>query len=594
MTEQPARDDLLAAVDGSAYPLSDEECIFRSRLDGEKHVMTMDVLLAMDTCSRFRTFEDHVKSVTRRQGKLQGQEAAVRQVLDSAVGRGLFVSAREWLARGNRGAPAPAGETVPVFVRAASGGEPLRALLDSAGRLESGRGRRHRYIAVEDGDTPDARAECRRAVEAAAADSLDCHLLDGDWQRDFARRLAGDDAAVWSQLMGGAGEAASAGRVRNLVQLAAAGMPHLLLDDDRLCQARRDPSGRPGVALDADGWALWFHPDAEAARSWGEAAELDPVAEHAGVLGLSGADALRRMTREAGELAGLDFRAVGRMAEGRVLATHSGLHGVAADDSNIGHYLARGPSLERFQGDEDAYRRFRATRCLARVRDSHAFQSVVSPGPVGAAGDQVLPPTLATDGPGDGLFGALLHALYPRSRALEFPWALGRFPGAAGEMAPAWEAPFTGSLSRFLAVEVKALSQQVPELSGEARYRALAERLTALSAGSDRQLLDRVAAFQVRLRTEWIRRLNDVRRHASRPSIPWERDIKAIIRVNGQSLEGGVPRRVAGMPERLDDAAAAAWLRERIDPLARSLAVWPALWRAAWAEQPLKSLGLTP
>lgn len=592
MTGHSASQDQLAAVDGSAYPLSGEECVFRTRKDDAKHVMTFDVLRAMDICSRFRTFDEHVKNVTRRQGKLQGQEAAVRQVLDNAVRRGLFVSARDWLAEGGDAAPRGPDDRIPVFIRASGRQERLEALLDSAVRLEAATGRRHRYIAVEDGATSDARSACRRVVREARERGLDCRLLDLDWQRDFARRVAErageSDPAVLSVLTG---DGTGAGRVRNLVGLAAAGAPHLMLDDDRSFPARRDPSAPAGVALDRDAtqWSLWFHETIDEARSWGGEAGLDPVAEHYRFLGMTNADALRHLARGPDDLAGLDFRAVERMSAGEVLATQSGVHGATGAASNIEYYLARGESLKRFQADEEAYRRVRDTGYLTRVRDAHALQSVASTGPVGAASHRPLPPTLPDAGRGGAFYAAALHALHPRSRVLEFPWTLGRFP-ADGRPEPAWEAPFTGDLSGFLAAELAGFSAQVPEVTGEARYRALAERLAALSAQSDDRLLDRVVAFQTAARTEWVRRLNDARRRASRSPMHWERDLKAIIAANGRSLERGVPRRVAGMPETLDDAGAAAWLRGRIEPLSRALAAWPALWNAALAMGVLETL----
>lgn len=598
MTDPFDTQDLLAAVDGSAYPLSDEECVFRSRSDDEKHVMTFDVLRAMDTCSRFRTFDEHVRQVTNRQGKLQGQEVAVRQVLDNAVRRGLFVSARDWLAGGAGAGRREGGAPIPVFIRAGGRETQLRALLDSARRLESGTGNRHRYIAVEDGRTPEARDACRRAVREAEEQGLDCHILDLDRQARIVDRVMdraglGGDEAVRGVLLGGARTSTRAGRVRNVIHLAAAGVPHLTLDDDLTLAPRRDPSAAGGVDLDTAQWSFWFYPDAAGVAAWGEeAGDFDPVAAHYEALGLDGARALRRFARGPEDLAGLDLRAVERMAAGGILATQSGMYGDAASANNIWYYLARGASLDRLQGDPAAYEGLRTTRYLARTRGVHAFQSVGAFSPVGAANDRMLPPTLHTGRNEDTFYTAVLHSLYPRSRVLEFPWALGHFPEEREWPELAWDGPFTGNLSRFLAGELVGLSHQVPEITGEARYRVLSQRLAVLGAGSDRQLLDRVAAFQVAQRTQWIQRLNQARRDAGRPAAGWERDVKAIIRVNGQSLESGVPRRVHDMPDDLNDAEAAAWLRQRIEPLSRALAAWPALWQAALELQPLEDMGL--
>jgi hypothetical protein len=451
--------------------------------------------------------------------------------------------------------------------------------------------------AVEDGATPEVRDACRRVVREAGEQGLDCRTLQLDDQARIVDRVMdqaglGRDDAVRTVLLGSGEMPTNGGRVRNLIHLATAGIPHLMLDEDLTLAPRRDPSVSGGVDLETRGWSLWFHPDADAAAAWGESGDFDPVVAHYEALGLGGAQALRRFARSPEDLAGLDLRAVERMTAGSILGTQSGLYGDAASANNIWYFTAGGASLDRFQADAEAYEHLRTTRYLARTRNAHAFQSVGAFSPVGGANDRMLPPTLHIGRNEDTFYTAVLHSLYPHSRVLEFPWALGHFPEERGWPELAWDVPFTGNLSRFLARELIGLSHQVPEITGEARYRLLSQRLAALAADSDRQLLDQVAAFQVAMRTNWIQRLNQARRDARRPGAGWERDIKATIRVNGQSLESGVPRRVHGMPEGMSDAEAAAWLRQRIESMSRMMAAWPALWQAASELQPLKPMGV--
>lgn len=56
---------LYASEDGVVASLSNNECIFQVRRTGETHVMTFQVLQALDQSREFRTLDEHVAQIGR-------------------------------------------------------------------------------------------------------------------------------------------------------------------------------------------------------------------------------------------------------------------------------------------------------------------------------------------------------------------------------------------------------------------------------------------------------------------------------------------------------------------------------------------------
>ena len=54
---------LFASEDGRVASLSAEECLFVVKATGEVHVMTLQVLHALDLCREFRRLDEHITRV---------------------------------------------------------------------------------------------------------------------------------------------------------------------------------------------------------------------------------------------------------------------------------------------------------------------------------------------------------------------------------------------------------------------------------------------------------------------------------------------------------------------------------------------------
>src|SRR6476661_2064751 len=90
----PARTDasapLFASEDGVVASLSNNECIFQMRRNGDTHVMTYQVLQALDQCREFRPSDGHIARIRTTISGLQPRRENVQRGLRSLDDRGLL------------------------------------------------------------------------------------------------------------------------------------------------------------------------------------------------------------------------------------------------------------------------------------------------------------------------------------------------------------------------------------------------------------------------------------------------------------------------------------------------------------------------
>ena len=116
---------IYASEDGRVASLSSQECIFLVKRSGEPHVMTFQVLQALDLCREFRTLDEHVARIQSTIPGLAGKGEAVRRVLDGLAQRKLLLSDADFIGR-LQGAPARARAPMrAVFIRACDRPEQL-------------------------------------------------------------------------------------------------------------------------------------------------------------------------------------------------------------------------------------------------------------------------------------------------------------------------------------------------------------------------------------------------------------------------------------------------------------------------------------
>ena len=70
---------LYASVAGVAHTLGPEECVFEDRASGEIHVMTVQVVQALELCRPFRSLDQHGRRCLRGTKVSGGTDPAFRK-----------------------------------------------------------------------------------------------------------------------------------------------------------------------------------------------------------------------------------------------------------------------------------------------------------------------------------------------------------------------------------------------------------------------------------------------------------------------------------------------------------------------------------
>lgn len=581
---------LYASVAGVAHTLGPEECVFEDRASGEIHVMTVQVVQALELCRPFRSLDQHVAAVAAALPGMAGQLPAVRRVLEQMVARGLLHESSTWMAALGRKVAPLQGELGPVFVRACDRPAQLEALLDSLSLQEQASGRR-RWLVVLD-DSRDAAAASRHAAALArrvAAGGQALHVDAARW-RGFASQLAravpGAAAAVRYALAApGDADAGGGGRGFNLAVLLGQGACHALLDDDFRLPLHRVPGAEDGIDLaGSPDLPARFHDGLAEALAEGEPDHDDPFERQLAWCGqpLHQVLADPALAPTRAQLQGLVPGALpGLGTDTHVIATCNGHRGHSGAAGVDWMYLLDAASRRSFAADRARYLRaleggplgFGAPR--ARLLDQGHFL------PFLLDGTRLLPPTLPAGRSEDLLFGMLCKALYPRSVVLHGNRTIGHVQEAARDRSrlldradtpglPVFVNDFLGS--RLAEIRAHDPAQRLATLAGWLRD------LAAAGEGDRVALLDDFLRFR---RADLVHRLQAVFAGASDAPLHFQSDLRRLIEVNGRAVAQRAAPRLAGWPESLDAAACAQRLAGELRGYADTLEHWPRLAAAA-------------
>ena len=593
MPAQPRIDPdapLFASEDGVVASLSNSECIFQVRRSGETHVMTFQVLQALDQSREFRTLDEHAARIMTTIPGLGAQREGVVRVLDSLVKRGLLVSDALFLERVASGARATPAPLRAVFIRACDRPDQLAHLLASLTDYE----RRHRanrhYVLIDDSSSRDA-VDRHRDLLREFARATGCKLTYiGAAER--ARLVAAlaravpQAASVLPWLLGaGDVQGFGGGRAWNLMLLLSAGCRAVLLDDDHRLPLRRLEDAREGLdPTPSPASTTRFFRNIDNALGAGEDVEGDPLELHLDAVG-----------RPLGELTSTPRYAIARSAlrgqtlsrldhlagEARVLATHHGSYGSSRTESGLWLYHLSAEDRAEFVRDRDSYLHNVEGGSVwygyrqARVSGSATFSPF-------ALDNSILMPCTNPFGRGeDALFSRVVELCHGDSLALELPVAIGHVQETQRRRSPRTLSAQTPRFNYFVADFVR---RQLPEFLAEdpaQRLGLLAAHLRDIGAGSRHGRVRQLQEYLAYSRADAIDRLQQIYDGAQDAPVYWQADVRTIIQENGKALIAKAPPRLGDWPENADEAACADLLRRSTGDLAQAWEAWPALWSYA-------------
>jgi hypothetical protein len=591
---------LFASEDGVVASLSNNECIFQMRRTGDSHVMTYQVLQALDQCREFRSLDEHVTRIQTTLSGLQTQRENVQRVLQSLIERGLLVSDRSFLGRLAAAPAAPAPALRAVFIRACNRPHELERLLRSLSDYERRFRASRRYVLLDDSTEISAANRHRDLLrEFARATGCELTYLGAPEQTRLVQRLAkaaSGAARILPSLLLRPDDSSTfgGGRAWNLALLLAAGSRLVLLDDDNCLPLRRPDGQRVGINPDPSGTAFTrFYRNVENAFGAGEEIADDPFELHLDVLGKP-FGALAKDARYEIERTALRGLGLGRLdhlrAGAGVIATLQGAYGSSRSESSAWMYQLTGESRAEFWSSREDYLRNIEGGSLwygyrqARVATAGTFT------PFTLDARAMLPCTNPQGRGEDALFAQVVRLCHPDSLVVELPVAIGHLQENSRRR---FERTHLAPPPRFNYFVADFVQRQLNEFLAEdscQRLGLLAENLRDIAGASAERRVRLLREYLAYVRADTIERLQHQFENASNAPVYWQADIRSIIEANGRALTSRQPPRLGGWPDDLDETGCAQMLRDEVTRLADAYEIWPAVWQHA-SEQGERLLG---
>ncbi len=582
---------MFASEDGLVASLSNSECIFQVKTSGETHVMTYQVLQALDQCREFRSMDEHVTRIVTTLSGGQVSREAVVQIMQSLNQKGLLTEDRQFL---DRLAAEPTREQAPlraVFVRACDRPGQLQRLFTSLADYERRFRAGRRYVVIDDSTDDDA-ANRHRDIVREFARSTGCKLtyLGSAEQKRLIERLAKavpQAAALLPQLLtrSSAGGRFGGGRAWNLALLLSAGGRLVLLDDDQVLPLRRHELAVEGLDPDpsAAAFARFFR-NTEEALTAGEDVAIDPFELHLEAAGQS-LGPLTARDRYRIDRNALRGQTLGRLDDLRsaanVIATMQGTTGSSRTETGIWMYQIDPDSRADFVRDRDSYLRNVEARSLWYGYRQARVTPIASFTPFMLDNSQLLPCTNPFGRGEDALFSATTRLCHPDAMVLELPVVIGHLQETPRKRSDKTVAAHTPRFNHYISDYIQ---RQLPDFhSSDAgqRLRLLGAHLRDAAESSTQARERQLQEYLSFVRADVIERLQQQYEAATDAPIYWQADARSIIESNGRALiKPGAPR-LGDWADDMDTATATATFRDELNQLASAFDIWPALWTHA-------------
>ncbi len=589
-----------ASEDGLVASLSSQECVFQVRRTGETHVMTFQVLQALDQCREFRSLDEHAARIQSAIPALANKREDVRRVLDSLVQRRLLVSDSGFVEQLGAAAPRVQAPLRAVFIRACDRPAQLAHLVASLTEYERRFRAGRRYVLLDD-STLSANINEQRDLMREFARKTGCKVnYVGQAERSkilekFAKAQPQAKAAAESLLLRERHPQAQrfgGGRGWNMALLLSAGSRLALLDDDLRLNLRRPPIAQDGLDPNPNAQVqAAFAANMEEALGYGDEAAQDPFALHLDACGQSLGTLARTQYPVAHRaLRGLNLSRLDLLAgSSRVVATQLGTYGSARTETGLWMYYLDGRSRQEFWSDRAGYLRNTEAQHVwfgvgqARVSEVTGFT------PFTLDNSLMLPCTNGVGRGEDSLWSALTRYVHTDALVLELPQAIAHVQESPRKRADLTRSAYVPRVNHFLRDYVQRQFGLFKAADPAQRLCLFAEVLRDLAGAS---VSDRVAHLREYLsygRADVVDRLQHQLEAATDAPIYWQADMRAIVEANAKALLAKAPPRLADWAEDADDSACAQALAAELNGMASALEHWPALWQHA-AEQGEKLL----
>lgn len=589
---------LFASEDGRVASLSSQECIFQVKRSGETHVMTFQVLQAMDQCREFRNLDEHAARIESTIAGLADKRADIRRVLDGLVKRGLLVSDRIFIERFTQAPAITQPDLRAVFIRACDRPQQLENLLAGLSAYEREFRAGRRYVVLDDSSLPAHMNEQRDLLREFArttgckvtyiGHAESAKILDKLVRAQPQARMALERALIRSA---GANRFGG-GRGWNMALLLSAGARLALLDDDLRLPLHRPDFARDGLDPNPNSQALARFPEnMENALAWGEVVSQDPFDLHLQGCG----QMLGALSHDAYPLDRLALRGLnlGRLAEfnadSRILATQTGTRGSSRTETGLWLYQLDAESRGEFWRDRNTYQANVEAQHLCHAVAQARVSAMANFTPFTLDNSRLLPCTNPQGRGEDGLAGAMMRYCHPHSVMLELPEVIGHVQEVARKRSAKTLAAYAPRVNHFVRDYVQQQFGAFHAADTAQRMHSMANILRDLAAASVNDRISHLHEYLSYIRADIIDRLQHQIEAAPDAPVYWQADARAIVQSNARALLANGPPRLGDWAQDIDAAGCAAALATELNEFADLCEHWPAVWQHA-AEQGEKLL----
>ena len=580
--------------DCGAWPLPDNRVLVRNARSGRHAILTPDVHAALATCTSFQTLDEHAARIARTFPALQGQQAAVRQVLDSVRADGLLISAEVY--RTTLKPRAHPNINVDKPVAAVITWERPEALARVLSSMEEqvDLSNLERLIVIDDSRTAEIQQQNRASVSAFAERvAVPVLFMGAPEQKGFLDAIVRQvpqlehqvrfliDRERWDEYW-------TSGLARTMALLLSVGRRLLVMDDDILCEVL-EPEREPGVAFGDVMREADFFTDPDAWKAQRAPAGKDPFLRHLSVLGSELQDALGalgvgQLDRDA--FKGAEAKVIERLRpDSRVLITECGSVGDAGT-SNL-NWLAelRGASLEKLTRDpETTASALRQRNAWHGRRVNHVLPRANMSQLTGLDHRIMLPPYIPILRGEDRLFGDMVEFMYPDDVVIDQSWSVPHLPLPARQWAGSerhykTQQPFPSFALSLVEDHQNASSAKEPLK----RLSHLARLYDNLADQNHAQLVSQHETARLGAKARSYCTIREALTAAGEEAPEeWRAFLtEALSRLNHELVDNPSDRPLRGDPAGLEGQALTAWWTRFWSDFSQALRAWPAIRLAA-------------
>ena len=601
---QQTVDQTLYAFDlCKAYPLPAGRMLVRNPRNGRHAVLTPDVFAALSSCRQFFSLSEHAARLAAENPVLEGQEDAVRAVLESVRDDGLLISADIYTVTLQPAAVPRFHVDKPVvsvitWERPEALARCLESISDNCDLKQIAR-----LYVIDDSRDNNNQAQNRRATAQFALDAeTEVVYMGAAEQSQFLEAIISRvpsleeqvrfliDRERWADYW-------TSGLARTVALLLSVGQRLLVLDDDIICEVH-EPGRGENISFADNPRETGFYKDADEWSDLRASHGTDPFIRHMRCLGSELSDALgalgaSSLTVENFKGARLDV--LERLnGQSPVLITECGSLGDAGTSKLNWLATLRGESLKRLLDSEDTVdlalskRRYWQGRNGAQISPRSNMSQLT-----GLDNRGLLPPYIPIMRGEDRLFGDMVEFVFPQSVVVDNAFALPHLPIPERE----WETSAQKFDTRqpFPAFAMNRVEENQDSSSAHEpmpRLAALARLFEELSGLTHEQVSAEYQDKRVLAKSRQYAVLKEAQAAAEAIEIDvperWSNFLQeGLDRLNRELLDNPVDAAIKGYPDHLEGEALTQWWKQFWRTFGQAIRAWPSIRQAARQVRPV-------